>query len=420
MDNKDQGGSPDFLPRLTGSFAIPAAENPTVAMVEAAYRHHGLHWRYINCEVSPEGLGAAVRGARAMGWAGFNCSIPHKVAVIEHLDGLGESATIIGAVNTIVRRDDTLIGENTDGKGFVQAMRTVTDPAGKRVVLFGAGGAARAVSVEMALAGASHITIVNRDTRRGQAVAGLLNERTGAKAEFIPWNGTFVIPGNTDIVINATSIGLYPDIEARLDIDFDSLHPAMVVADGIPNPPRTHLIRTAEARGCRVLDGLQMLVNQGVIGIKYWTGVDVDPGVMHEVLRGLFTEKGAPAREGKGKEEIGIRRLDHVLISIPVGRQEEARRFYADVLGLEEIEGEHPRGAMWFTMGTIQLHIRGEAGSWQSDRHLAFEVANLENARQYLGSKGVGLSYSSAIDGRKRFFFRDPFGNRIELLQYEY
>ena len=96
----------NFLSELTGSFAQPSAENPTVAMVEAAYRHHGLDWRYINCEVPPEKLGDAVRGARAMGWKGFNCSLPHKVAVIEHLDGLGESAAIMGAVNCVVRRGE--------------------------------------------------------------------------------------------------------------------------------------------------------------------------------------------------------------------------------------------------------------------------------------------------------------------------
>ena len=121
---------PRFLSVLTGSFAMPAAENPTVAMVEAAYRHHGIDARYVNCEVAPEALGDAVRGARAMGWAGFNCSIPHKVAVIAHLDGLGESARIIGAVNTVVRRGERLIGENTDGKGFVAALKAITDPAG--------------------------------------------------------------------------------------------------------------------------------------------------------------------------------------------------------------------------------------------------------------------------------------------------
>ena len=122
----------NFLPMLTGCFAMPAAENPTVAMVEAAYRHHKIAARYINCEVPAELLGDAVRGARAMGWAGFNCSLPHKVAVIDHLDGLGESASLIGAVNTIVRRGDKLVGENTDGRGFVAALRTVADPAGAR------------------------------------------------------------------------------------------------------------------------------------------------------------------------------------------------------------------------------------------------------------------------------------------------
>ena len=157
----------NFLSALVGSFATPAAENPTVAMIEAAFRHHGLDARYINCEVAPADLADAVRGAKAMGWLGFNCSIPHKVAVIAHLDELGQSAATIGAVNCVVRRGARLVGENTDGKGFVESLRTLVDPAGKKLTLFGAGGAARAIAVESALAGASAITIVNRDPVRG-------------------------------------------------------------------------------------------------------------------------------------------------------------------------------------------------------------------------------------------------------------
>ena len=122
----------NFLANLTGSFAMAAAGNPTVEMIEAAYRHHKLPWRYINCEVTPENLGAAVQGARAMGWAGFNCSLPHKVAVIEHLDGLGESAAIMGAVNCAVRRDGRYIGENTDGKGFLKSLEGVVSPGDSR------------------------------------------------------------------------------------------------------------------------------------------------------------------------------------------------------------------------------------------------------------------------------------------------
>jgi shikimate dehydrogenase len=179
---------PNFLSLLTGSFATPAAENPTVAMVEAAYRHHDVDARYINCDVAPEGLGDAVRGARAMGWAGFNCSIPHKVAVSEHLDGLADSAAVIGAVNCVVRRDGRYIGENTDGQGFVASLRSVVDPAGKTIVVLGAGGAARAIAVEAALAGAAAITIVNRDPARGSTLVALLDDRTRARADLVTWD----------------------------------------------------------------------------------------------------------------------------------------------------------------------------------------------------------------------------------------
>jgi shikimate dehydrogenase len=279
---------PNFLSLLTGCFAMPAAENPTVAMIEAAYRHHGLDARYINCEVAPADLGNAVRGARAMGWAGFNCSIPHKIAVIEHLDGLAESAAVIGAVNCAVRRDGRYVGENTDGQGFISALRTAVDPADKAIVLFGAGGAARAIAVEAALAGAASITIVNRSRQSAAELTALINGKTKARAEYAAWDRTYRVPQDTDIVVNATSIGLFPDIDARLNLDVESLRPGMTVADVIPNPPRTLLLRDAAVRGCTVLDGLGMLVNQGVISIRHWTGIDPDPSVMRRKLEAIF------------------------------------------------------------------------------------------------------------------------------------
>ena len=278
----------NFLSQLTGSFALAAAGNPTVAMIEAAYRHHKLDWRYINCEVTPAALGDAVRGARAMGWAGFNCSLPHKVAVIEHLDGLGESAAIMGAVNCAVRRDGRYIGENTDGKGFLRSLQGVVNPEGKRVAILGAGGAARAVAVELALAGAASIMIINRSAARGEALSDLLNVKTPTRADLVVWRGTQTIPEGIEVLVNCTSVGLFPDVDARLDIDARSLRRGMVVADVVPSPPRTHLIRDAEAAGCTVLDGLGMLVNQGVISIKYWTGVDVDPAVMRAKVGEIY------------------------------------------------------------------------------------------------------------------------------------
>ncbi len=286
----------NFKQELVAAFGQPIAENPTQVMVEAAFRHHDLHWRYLTIEVAPDDLGDAVRGARAMGFAGFNCTIPHKVAVIDHLDGLGESPSLMGAVNCVVCRDGKFIGENTDGKGFVASLRRVTDPAGKHMVMFGAGGAARAIGVEMALAGAAHATVVNRTADRGTELANLLNgkvrDATGGsfESEFVPWNGDYDVPPDTDIVVNATSIGLYPDVEARLAINISTLSPNMIVADVIPNPPRTLLISDAATRGCTVIDGLGMLVGQGRIGIKYWTGVDPDEAVMRQALEDIFND----------------------------------------------------------------------------------------------------------------------------------
>ena len=273
----------NFLHELVGSMSQGAAGNPTVAMIEAAFAHHGLHWRYINMEVTPEELGAAVLGARAMGFRGFNCSLPHKVTVISHLDGLGESAAVMGAVNCVVRRGDQLIGENTDGKGFLKSLMSVADPRGKSVVMFGAGGAARAIAVELGLAGIRQITIVNRSETRGAELVELLRGKLKLNAELVVSSGDYSIPAGTDVVINATSIGLY-DANARLDLDASSLKPGMVVADVIGNPPRTRLIREATERGCTALDGLGMLVNQGIVGVQYWTGIEPDAAVMRRAL----------------------------------------------------------------------------------------------------------------------------------------
>lgn len=115
---------------------------------------------------------------------------------------------------------------------------------------------------------------------------------------------------------------------------------------------------------------------------------------------------------------IQFTRLDHILLPVPEGKTAEARAFYSQVLNLIEIPGEHPGGAIWFEIAGIQLHLREESGGTLSLRHPAFEVSDLAGAKQELEKNGVAISYSSDIDGRQRFFFRDPFGNRIELLEF--
>lgn len=277
-----------FLADLTGSFATSAAANPTVQLMEAAYQEAGLNCRYINCEVPPERLADAIRGAIGMGWLGFNCSIPHKVAVTAYLDDLAPSAAIIGAVNTVINREGTLIGENTDGQGFMASLRALVDPAGKDVAIFGAGGAARAIAVESALAEAKSITIINRSPERGQVLASLINERTPAAAEYLPWTSNIEIPPDSDVVINATSIGFHPDADVTLDVNMESFQAHMVVADVVANPPQTRWLAAAAEAGCQTLTGLGMLVNQALINGRLWTGVDLNGAVMRTELERLF------------------------------------------------------------------------------------------------------------------------------------
>ena len=268
--------SPNFLPGLLGSFAKPAAENPTVAIMEAAFRHHQLHYRYINCEVGPENLYAAVEGAKAMGWRGFNCSIPNKVKVMKYLDRIGESAQIIGAVNTVViAPDGRTTGENTDGKGFVKAISEVTSIPGKKAVIFGAGGAARAIAVEMALAGVGEIIIVNV-SERGKSLSDLLNSRTPAKASFLPWNRPFSIPSDADIVINATIMGMKPHEDLSPITDKSVFRSDLIVCDVVYNPEETRLLREAKEAGCaKTIGGKGMLLWQGVAAYKLYTGLDM-------------------------------------------------------------------------------------------------------------------------------------------------
>ena len=280
----------NYKAELVGVFGHPVAENPTIVMQEAAFRALNLNWRYLTIEVYPEDLADAFKGVRAFNMQGINLTIPHKVEVLKYLDEVAADAQLMGAVNTVRRSGDKLIGENTDGKGFLRSLRedARVDPAGKRVVVLGAGGAARAITVELALAGAAEITVVNRTAGRGQELVKLLNDKTPTNADFVLWDGTFTIPTATDVLVNSTSIGLFPEVTARPDIDYDSITAAMTVCDVIPNPPQTPFLQAAKARGATSLDGLGMLVYQGAIGFKMWTGLDAPVEVMHRALAEVF------------------------------------------------------------------------------------------------------------------------------------
>ncbi|MBI3962155.1 MAG: shikimate dehydrogenase [Deinococcus sp.] len=280
----------NYRAELVGVFGYPVDENPTVIMQEAAFRAAGLNWRYLTIKVPPEALADAVTGLKAFGMRGINLTIPHKRAIIPFLDQLTPAAELIGAVNTVVNKDGKLLGENTDGKGFIMGLRqdAKLDPAGRSAVVLGAGGAARAIAVELALAGAKRIIVVNRTPERGQELVGLLNKRTKATAEYVPWQKPYSVPAGIDTLVNATSIGLFPNVNDVPKVDMVSIRKGLLVCDVIPNPPVTAFMKAAGKRGATVMSGLPMLVYQGAIGFKLWTGVEAPVAAMRQALEKEF------------------------------------------------------------------------------------------------------------------------------------
>ena len=278
-----------YRAELVGVFGDPVDGNPTGVVEEAGFAATRLNYRYITCLVKRGDIANAILGMRAMNMRGVNLTMPHKVDVLPYLDEITPAARIIGAVNTVVNRGGHLLGENTDGKGFVKSL---TDEGinlhGKTVCLLGAGGAARAIGVECALNGANKIIIVNRNADRGTALRDAIAENTDAQAEYIPWAGTAPVPEQTDILVNATCVGLFPDVNACPDIDYDTIEKGMIVCDVVFNPAMPVFLQKARQRGARTISGLGMLVNQAALNFEIWTDVKAPREVMLEALRREF------------------------------------------------------------------------------------------------------------------------------------
>ena len=278
----------NYLDHLVGVFGQPVAENTGVVIQDAAFQALGLErWHFLTLDVDKDKLGDAINGLKAFKMRGINCTIPHKIEVMQYLDEISESAKLIGAVNMIVNDNGRLFGENTDGKGFMMSLASSgVDVKGKKAVVFGAGGAARAICVEMGLAGVADITIVNRaqDRALGDALMAILRENTKTEVRYIDWDGQFSIPEGTDIVVNATSVGLYPNVNDMPNIDLDSILPTMFVQDVIPNPTETALIKELRRRGIPCATGAGMLINQAALNIEMWTGLKPDKDVMYKAL----------------------------------------------------------------------------------------------------------------------------------------
>lgn len=274
-----------YRAELTGVFGDPVDDNPTCVLEEAAYAALGLNYRYLTMKVLPEDLETAMAAVKALNFRGINLTMPHKIKVIPLLDELSEAAQIIGAVNTVINDNGKLTGENTDGKGFTTSLKNNNVKiSGSKIMILGAGGAARAIAVECALNGAQHIYIVNRTQVSGNELARLINEKTTCSAEFVPWTENLAVPEGTDILINATPIGFTPNQMHRPDIDYDTIRKGMAAADVVFDPVDTLFLEECEKHGARCFNGIGMLVQQGALNFTLWTGEEAPVDVMYDAL----------------------------------------------------------------------------------------------------------------------------------------
>lgn len=282
----------NYRAELVGVFGDPVEGNPTGVMEEAGFRARGLNYRYLTIKVTPEDFDAAIRSLKPLHFRGINLTMPHKIAVLPYLDELSPAAAIIGAVNTVVVRGDKLYGDNTDGRGFVEALRREgLSPAGKAITLLGSGGAAKAIAVECALAGAKRITVVNRTREHGEALVDTLRTHTDTRADFLPWSHQLPVPQGTDILINATPVGMRPREQEAPDLDYATVGPDLLAADVAFDPADTLFLARCAAQGARCVNGLGMLACQGALNFTLWTGQEPPLEEMRQALAREFEEE---------------------------------------------------------------------------------------------------------------------------------
>ena len=279
----------NYRAELTGVFGDPVDDNPTGVVEEAAFAAKNLNYRYLTIKVLPEDLGKAMDSVKIFDMKGINLTMPHKIKVLPYLDELSPAAEIIGAVNTVIQKEGKLFGENTDGKRFVTALKNSGETLDKKnVTILGAGGAARAIAVECALNGVAHINIINRSIEKGEELASLIQMKTDSSAKYLNWKNNMAIPSDTDILINATSIGFSPNVTDKPDIDYTSITPEMCVCDVIFNPAETIFLKSAAENGAKTITGLGMLVQQAALNFTLWTGVEAPVDVMEDALKKEF------------------------------------------------------------------------------------------------------------------------------------
>lgn len=271
--------------RVVGLFGHPVQHSCSPAMHNAAFLALGLDYIYVPFDVEPRNLESALVGLRSLGIAGVNVTIPHKESVIRHLDWVSDEARSIGSVNTIHNDEGILKGYSTDGDGFIQALENAgKHPSGLRTVVLGAGGSARA-TVYALLKSGSDVIIVNRTPVRAADLADLMNAMGSGKSVATAHYGDEArrAIAEADLLVNCTSVGMDPNPEAS-PVPAEWLHSGLFVYDQVYNPRETTLLRAAEQIGAAGVNGLSMLIRQGALSFKVWTGCDAPVPIMESAI----------------------------------------------------------------------------------------------------------------------------------------
>ena len=268
--------------RLIGVWGHPVGHSRSPAMHNAALAALGLDWAYVPFDVAPERLPAAVEGLRAMNLVGINVTVPHKEAVLPLLDVVDEDARRIGSVNTIHNVGGVLHGSSTDGPGFLHSLTALGEPTeGRRALVLGAGGSARAVAFALAGRG-GRVQIANRTEARARELAGRVNAAYPGAASVAGWGEE---AGEFDLLVNTTSLGMAPHEDTMPALPPGTFGREILVYDLVYAPPETRLLAQARRAGCRAVNGLKMLAAQGALSLGLWAGVaweDLPLGIMED------------------------------------------------------------------------------------------------------------------------------------------
>lgn len=270
--------------QMTGMLGHPVAENPIDRMFDAVYAHYGLPWQFWKSDIAtPADLALAVAALRPLGYRGIGITVPWKVEVIPLLDAVDDDVRAIGAANYLTIEDGRLIGHNNDGKGVVRAIEKQVPLAGQRVVMLGAGGAGRAMAVELAWAGAAQLTLVTRREEQGREVAATVTRAAGVPAVWQLWDGPVAVPAGTTLVMNATHLGCAPELEP-VPLRWETVPAGCTAVDVITNPRITPFLASARAHGCTIVDGVEMLVQLAMQIFERWTGVTPEEAVFQRAV----------------------------------------------------------------------------------------------------------------------------------------